>query len=123
VSYKGVRLSVFTIDGKNRNGRIVNRYPDYGDGHLDGCIIMPEMRVDIYRKDKFKHITGLVRNVSDNSVLHNANVTVKTADNRKVNVTTDRDGKFEVVSDQPILSLQVKYVGYRGFYVSLQTAE
>ena len=42
VSYKGIKLSAFTFNSKKANSKIANRFPDYGDGHKDGCLVMAE---------------------------------------------------------------------------------
>jgi hypothetical protein len=115
-SYKGIKLSVLTVDGRNRNGRIVNRYPDYGDGHLDGCIVMPEMRVDLYQNQKFKSITGKISNVESGESLASANVTLFTTDSNLVQISTNSKGEFEIVSDRIFVSIRVDYLAYRRFY-------
>ncbi len=48
----GGKLSAFTFNGKNRNSYIVDRFPDYGDGHKDGCIVESEIRLEINRTNK-----------------------------------------------------------------------
>ena len=44
---KGYKLSKFSVNEKNYNKYILNRTPDYGDAHLDGCIIMKEISLQV----------------------------------------------------------------------------
>lgn len=115
-SSRGISLSVLTINGKSKNGKIVNRLPDYGDGRSDGCIIMSEMRVDIIKKDDFKNFTGKITDVTNGTSLGNATINIKTENDQSINLTTNRDGQFEVTSSQRVISLRVDYIGYRRFF-------
>lgn len=120
VPHMSITLSTLTIDGKSRNGKIINRYPDYGDGQADGCVVMSEMKVDIQESDKFKNIAGSITDVETNEVLCNANITLKTINNKEIQAVTDMYGRFSIVSDARIISISVGYVGYRHFYASLR---
>ena len=77
VNYKGNKLSAFTLNSKKANSKIVDRFPDYGDGHKDGCIIMAEMHLEL-RTDKAGQIDGKITDVHNGTPLNNVSLLLKT---------------------------------------------
>jgi hypothetical protein len=116
--YQGRKLSVFTVNSKTKNNKIINRFPDYGDGHKDGCIIMFEMKVDLnLRKEGV--ISGLVSDVYTKVPLTSASVKLLSKSGKEIALLTDKDGKFVAPLGASLSRLQVSCLSYRGFVVEL----
>jgi len=116
--YKGHKLSVFTINSHTRNGKIINRFPDYGDGHRDGCIIMSEMHIDL-NIHKEGMVSGLIRDVNTTIPLTQASVKLLSNSGKEITLLSDEEGKFVVTLDGLLSRLQVDYLAYRRFVVQL----
>jgi hypothetical protein len=116
--YQGQKLSVFTINSITKNNKIINRFPDYGDGHKDGCIIMSEMKVDLNVRKEGK-ISGLVSDVYTKVPLTSASVKLLSKSGKEITLLSDKDGKFVVALEAGLSRLQVSYLSYRGFVVEL----
>jgi hypothetical protein len=91
--YQGQNLSVLTINSKMKNSKIVDRYPDYGDGHKDGCIVMSEMQVDLNLREK-GIVSGLVSDVTSKQPLPAASIRILTDTGRVLTLATGPEGKF-----------------------------
>lgn len=63
---------------------ILDRYPDYGDGHKGGCLIMQEMRLDL-KTDKKGQVDGIISDVVTGEPLQNASVLLKNDLNQSMN--------------------------------------
>lgn len=116
--YKGERLSSLMINAKVRNSHIVNRRPDYGDGHRDGCIIMQEMKVKlVINNDTIK---GYALDVLSDKPLVNASVVGKlNSDTVIATALTDGEGKFHFFHSQKVTRLVINSIGYRTFTAKL----
>jgi hypothetical protein len=93
VSYKGIKLSALTINSKKANNKILDRYPDYGDGHKDGCLVMAEMQLDL-KIDKPGQIQGKVSDVQTGKPLKSTSILLKTCMQQDISLTTDSLGSF-----------------------------
>lgn len=116
--YKGQYLSVFTVNSKAKNSKILNRFPDYGDGHRDGCIVLPEMRVDLQIK-KPGIVSGFVSDVVTKAPLSAASFTVLTKSGKVLILSSDTEGKFTLNIDERVSRLEVRQLGYRDFHVEM----
>jgi hypothetical protein len=118
VSYKGLKLSSFTLNSKNANSKIVDRFPDYGDGHKDGCLVMAEMHLDL-KTNKTGRIEGKVSDVSSGIALHNASVFLKTDLQQDILLATDSLGLFQTKIPGRLIQARVEYIGYRRMIIDL----
>lgn len=114
--YKGIQLSTVTVNSKRANHLIVDRFPDYGDGHKDGCIIMSQMRLHL-SFNKPGVITGQVSDVSSKEPLQNALVILNDNLGLTDKVVTDSLGQFSTSTQGKIIGLQIDYIGYRRLVV------
>ena len=115
--YQGQSLSELTINDKKQNKKIVNRYPDYGDGHRDGCIVMSEMRLKLLNKNG--KISGNVTDVATGLRMSNVTISLRTTDNTTISAFTDSLGTFEVKLNGKASKIQLESVGYRNFQANL----
>jgi hypothetical protein len=118
VSYKGIQLSAFTYNSKKANSRIIGRFPDYGDGHKDGCMIMREMHLNLIA-DKMGRIEGKVSDVSTMKPINYALVLLKTDLQQNIRLTTDSLGLFHTKIHGKLIEARLDYAGYRGMTVRL----
>ena len=118
VSYKGNKLSTFTLNSKKANSKIVDRFPDYGDGHKDGCLVMAEMHLALMT-DKTGQIEGRVSDVSTGMPLNNASVLVKTDLQQDIRLATDSLGSFQTQIRGRLNVVRLDYVGYRRMIIRL----
>lgn len=114
--YKGNQLSTVTVNSKRANHLIVDRFPDYGDGHKDGCIVMDQMRLNL-RFNKLGVITGQVSDVSTKEPLQNALVILNDNLGLTDKLVTDSLGQFSTSTQGKIIGLQIDYIGYRRLVV------
>jgi hypothetical protein len=110
-SYK-TELARLTVDSKPLNRKIIDRYPDYGDGRKDGCIILSEMHLYLNTKTKGK-LLGRVTNVSDNMGLVNASLTITDKLGKNYMLVSDSKGNFEIGFEEQLASVKAQYVGFR----------
>lgn len=118
VSYKDHRLSSFTLNSKKANSRIVDRYPDYGDGHKDGCLVMEEMHSEL-KTDKAGQVEGKISDVHDGRPLSDVLVIVKTDLQQDIQLTTDSLGLFRSKILGKLKEAQLVYPGYRRMIIRL----
>jgi hypothetical protein len=118
---RGYKLSKFSYNGKYHNDLIVNRVPDYGDGHLDGCIVMWEMHLTL-ESSKNGGIAGTVTDVKSLDPLPNALVKVFLTENQTpVSVSSDSVGKFQLAHFAQVRQIVITYVGYRSLVVDFSS--
>mgnify|MGYP000902504316 CR=1 FL=1 len=117
--YKGMQLSSVTINDKKANKLIIDRFPDYGDGHKDGCVVMAEMRLNL-TVNKNGHTSGQVTDVSSGEPLHKARIELKNKLKQTYIVNTDSVGQFATNLSAKLTDLQVNYIGYRPLTIKLK---
>lgn len=110
-----VHLSEFWYNGKPHNSLIVDRIPDYGDGHPDGCIIMGEMKLVLRDIDQ-QTVEGLVTDV-DNGKPVLAEVWMHRKDGSSDTFRTDMQGRFLFTRSSPVKKLRVRSIAYRPLQV------
>ena len=115
--YQGRSLSELTINDKKQNNNIVNRYPYYGDGHKDGCIVMSEMSLKLHYKNG--KILGKVTDVATGLRMMNVAISLRTAGNTTISAVTDSLGTFTVILDGKASTIRLESVGYRNFLANL----
>jgi hypothetical protein len=118
-SYKGITLSTCAINGKKANHKIINRYPDYGDGHADGCLVLAEMKADLYLDKSKSIVSGQITDVVNGQHLQNVDVTVTMTDSTEVKLRTDQNGKFILATKTPVQKIAFWSVAYRNLTVNL----
>lgn len=118
VSYKGKKLSAFTLNSKKANSKIVDRFPDYGDGRKDGCVVMAEMHLAL-KTDKAGHMEGKISDVHDGRPLSNVLVIIKTDLQQDIQLTTDSLGLFRYKVLGKLKEAQLIYPGYRRMIIRL----
>lgn len=111
----GVKLAKLRINGKRANARIVDRFPQYGDGRRDGCIVMPEIRLDISTTGG--SVFGGVVSAAERPAgrLRGAVVTVETASGGRYQQATGEGGTFSFRTAEKIRVLSVDCLNYRRF--------
>lgn len=114
--YKGIQLSTVTVNGRKSNHLIVGRFPDYGDGHKDGCIIRSEMRLEL-DYNKIGLINGRLSDVSSKEPLKYALVIVNDRLGVTSKIATDSLGHFSAKLEGKISAIQIDYIGYRKLIV------
>src|SRR5687767_7416804 len=116
---KGYRLSEFYYNGKKQNSLIINRVPDYGDGHPDGCIIKGEMRLSI--KSLSTHaLEGQVVDVITGKPLMGANVFIQLAGGDwQLKYHSDSLGRFTFMQEPIIKNISVAAPGYRSLTIDV----
>ena len=118
VSYKGIKLPAFTYNSKKANSKIVDRFPDYGDGHKDGCLIMAEMHLDL-KTNKTGQIEGKISDVSTGIPLNNALVVLETDLQQDIQLTTDSLGLFHAKIPGRLIKVRLDLIGYRRMVIKL----
>lgn len=109
----GYKLAVFTYNNHKHNGCIVNRRPDYGDGHADGCLVMREFRLDIKKVDK-NSIEGRLTDVESAAPLNSSRIQIfyyNTA--LPLELITDEKGQFTCNKATEIQKIQAFALSYR----------
>jgi hypothetical protein len=112
-SYKGITLSACTINGKKSNHKIINRYPDYGDGHADGCLVLLEMKADLYVDKQKTNVSGQITDVVNGQQMRNVDVMITMTDSTEVKLRTDQYGKFMHMTKTPVRKIAFWSVAYR----------
>ncbi len=107
-----------TINSKKANSKIDDRFPDYGDGHKDGCLVMAEMHLDL-KTDKMRQIEGKISDVSTGTPLQNASVLLKTDLQQDIQLTTDSLGLFQTKIHGRLIEARLDYIGYRRMIIRL----
>lgn len=100
-------LPHFDFNGKNKNHWIVNRIPDYGDGHRDGCIVMGELKVSLKETSKGVY-EGEVRDREDDELFTYATLIINDGTKEKRELHTDQYGKFSFQYTLPIQTISFK---------------
>jgi|694.fasta_scaffold131307_3 hypothetical protein len=118
-SYKGITLSTCTINGKKANHKILNRYPDYGYGHADGCLVLAEMKAALYLDKSKSNVSGQITDVVNGQQMQNVDVTVIMADSTEVKLRTDQNGKFILATKTPVQKITFWSVAYRNLTINL----
>jgi len=116
-------LSKFSYNNKFRNSLIVDRVPDYGDGHSEGCIVMGEMYLsltssshvetlgEIYDAKTLEPLSGAILKV----YLKNQEAPIK--------INSDMHGKFKLIKQSEILKMESSYIGYRDLSIDLSRSK
>ena len=109
----GIKLSKYSYNDKFRNSYIVNRVPDYGDGHRDGCIIQGEFFLSL-KSPVNSEIIGVVKDVNTLEPMPGATVTLwfkGQADPSKM--AADSLGQFKVFPKSDVVKIEVNFIGWR----------
>ena len=113
------KLSKFSYNGRTHNDFIVNRIPDYGDGHLDGCLVMAEMYLSL-RSLENGIVSGELKDAKSLESLQKGQVKIFFKDiESPIIITSDSSGKFQFDRIAKVEKISVYYVGYRGLTVDL----
>lgn len=118
-TYKGITLSTVTINGKKSNHKIVNRYPDYGDGHADGCLVLAEMRAALYVDQHKSNISGKLTDVVNAEIMRNADITITMIDSTEAKIKTDENGEFAFKANTRIQKVAFWSIAYRTLIIKL----
>ena len=112
-TYEGRKLCSFYFNDKNRNSYIVDRFPDYGDGHKDGCIVEGEIKLEMRSTDK-TIFNGKVSDAGNNESLRAVNIYVysRLSSQPKIMVTNER-GEFSFEKSDEIVKIKVEALGFR----------
>ncbi len=117
---RGYKLAQFSVNEKKYNHLIINRVPDYGDGHSDGCIIMNEMSLKLFNTHD-KLISGFINDIYSEKRLKNANIQIYyTYQNDPVIISSDSSGNFVFLKNEKIYSVNILSLGYRSLNIKLE---
>lgn len=116
--YRGQTLSEFKLNNHRANWRIVNRYPDYGDGRPEGCIIRPEMRMELFRL-KPTGYRARITDVETGLPVTNATVLITFRTKETIKSRTDSLGNTLIKSTEKLRQIKVEAGIYRGLLISL----
>ncbi len=111
-------LPHFDFNGKSKNHWIVNRIPDYGDGHRDGCIVMGVMKVQLSQVAPDNYI-GLVQDVEKIETLMAVTLIVNPGTSIAQEFSTGLSGNFSFQYPQKISQIAFKGLGFREVLVNL----
>lgn len=113
------KLAVFTCNNHRRNGCIVNRRPDYGDGRTDGCLVLRELRLDI-KKLAANSIEGNLTDVDSHAPLSSSSIKIF-YNNRELplELITDKQGQFNSNNAAGIKRITAFAISYRMLLVDL----
>jgi hypothetical protein len=117
MNFSGYRLSKFSYNDRGHNSLIVDRRPDYGDGHKDGCIIMSEMHLKVKSIAKDSILFEVKDVDSQKPVMATIEVLYNVTD--KTVLQTDSLGFALVKSSSDIKIVKVSSLGYRWLVVDL----
>ena len=116
---KGYKLAKFYYNGKPANSCIMSRKPDYGNGNLDGCVIMQEMSLALVNSGQTV-ISGMIKNVSSSKVVKGASITISFLDEiQPLRFASDSNGNFEFTKNQKIDFISINSPGYRPLIIKL----
>ena len=116
-----VALPQLTIENRKANKLIVNRKPDYGNGHRDGCIVMGEISMDIERLNE-KGISGKVFDSKTKDPLAGAKLTLFVNQNgliKKTIISSNAGGFFKGELNAKPTKIKVEFPGYRDLIIDL----
>lgn len=111
ISQHNYPYSQLRYNGKRYNSLIVNRIPDYGDGHRDGCVIWPEMKLELRDLDQ-QTVGGLITDVEDKRPVL-AQIRIVRKNGVSEILSTDSLGKFIFIKSSPVTKLYVTSRNYR----------
>lgn len=111
-TYSDRELPTFTWNSVRSNSLIVDRYPEYGITERDGCVVQPEIHLDL-RTSENGEIEGTVIEVSSREAVRRAVVVVLTEKGKDLRMVTDRTGKFQGTTSGAFIELTVQSIGYR----------
>lgn len=115
----GYKLAVFTCNNHKHNGCIVNRRPDYGDGHADGCLVLRELRLDIKKIAK-NSIEGRLTDVESDAPLNSSSIKIFYYNTESPQeLITDEKGQFTCNNATEIKKIQAFALSYRMLLVDL----
>ncbi len=100
-------LPHFEFNGKNKSHWIINRIPDYGDGHRDGCIVSGEWKVSLKETSQGVY-EGEVRDREDDEFFTYATLIINDGTKEKRELRTDQYGKFSFQYTLPIQTISFK---------------
>jgi hypothetical protein len=108
-----MEYSNLRIEGKNRNDLIVGRIPEYGLGQNEGCIVHPQIAMDIEVLNE-QLIRGMITDAKTKEPLQFASVVLFFGDKSpRADLSTDSFGQFEYELKNPISSIKVDFGVYR----------
>ena len=118
-SIREYKLSKFDFNNKSHNSLILNRLPDYGDGHLDGCIVMSEMHLSLKREVK-DSIVGVVKDTKTNEpVIAEIKIYFKDLE-QPITLTNNGSGTFSFTKIKEIDMVSISSIGYRRLVIDLK---
>jgi hypothetical protein len=118
-SIREYKLSKFDFNNKSHNSLILNRIPDYGDGHLDGCIVMSEMHLSLKREVK-DSIVGVVKDTKTNEpVIAEIKIYFKDLE-QPITLTNNGSGTFSFTKIKEIDMVSISSIGYRRLVIDLK---
>lgn len=98
----------------------MNRIPDYGDGHLDGCLVMGEMFLSL-KSSEGSIVKGQIKDVESKDSLANANIKIYFLNSvEPLQLSSDSNGNFEFYKKSKINQINVEYVGYRNLAINFE---
>lgn len=113
----GVKLSKYSYNDKFHNSLIVNRVPDYGDGHRDGCIIHNEFLLSL-KSSVNSEVIGYVKDVETLESMSGANISIWfQGEASPANVVADSNGQFKFVRVTDVVKIEVNFIGWRTMVV------
>jgi hypothetical protein len=118
-SIREYKLSKFDFNNKSHNSLILNRIPDYGDGHLDGCIVMSEMHLSLKREVK-DSIVGVVKDAKTTEpVIAEIKIYFKDLE-QPITLTNNGSGTFSFTKIKEIDMVSISSIGYRRLVIDLK---
>lgn len=109
-------LPNFKYNSKIKNGWIVNRLPDYGDGHRDGCIIMGELSVSLVEENG--KVIGQVFDATNDESMPYVQIVVNWGFENEVQTLVDSEGRFSFEKIEKLKNITFSSVGYRTLEVN-----
>jgi hypothetical protein len=108
-----MEYSNLRIEGENRNDLIISRIPEYGLGQNEGCIVHPQISMDIEVLNE-KLLRGIITDANTKEPRQFASIVLFFGDKSpRAEMRTDSFGQFEYELKIPISTIKVDYGIYR----------
>ncbi|MCO4807630.1 MAG: hypothetical protein KC456_13685 [Flavobacteriales bacterium] len=113
-----VQPSELKINGVDANHLVVDRIPDYGNGHKDGCIVMGQISMEIDSLE-IGSVSGRVYDSESLDFVPYATIKLYNNDKKRATTSSNEQGYFHSEESSGLIKIEVEYLGYRNLVIDL----